>query len=407
MKTISLEKFTEGVNNIDSEINLSPNSLREANNVDITNEGSVKRRYGYSKIYSGTDIHSLYKNYFVEEGTVKELLSDNTAVAIVSGVGSNRLSFCESNSIIYFSNETANGTLTGPLGIEDIPIAPTVSEVSGTLVAGNYQVSICYADEEQGGAIEPIVISIGNNSAIQINNIVGSSMGYDTLIFISTPDGSELYECTRLPSSAISYTYSTTNSGKVLDTLFMKQIPTGQIIRAFKGRLYIASGSTLYYTEAHRYGLYTPSNTFFNFPERITVLQETDTGLFIVADKTYFLNGTNPKDMTLKIISNDTGVEGTGISTEAENFNIGFQGLSAYWFGSQGAVLGEPNGTLMYLSRDKLNIDITTDIGTTGYREKEGIRQLITNLFEQSSDGSAFSASDNVIAQVIRNGVVI
>ena len=74
-KTTELQRFTAGKNNVAPDTDLPENSLVEALNVDLDEQGNAYRRSGYTKIYSGSDIHSLFERYFVENTYLKYCLS--------------------------------------------------------------------------------------------------------------------------------------------------------------------------------------------------------------------------------------------------------------------------------------------------------------------------------------------
>ena len=57
------------------------------------------------------------------------------------------------------------------------------------------------------------------------------------------------------------------------------------------GRLLVAVGSLLIYSEPFMPGLYRPSKNYIPFPAPITVLEACGAGVFVAADKTYWLGG--------------------------------------------------------------------------------------------------------------------
>ena len=70
---INLGKFSAGINNVAPDTNLPESSLRSAINVNLDKEGNVISRKGYTRLYSGEDIHSVFDNYFVESSELKQL----------------------------------------------------------------------------------------------------------------------------------------------------------------------------------------------------------------------------------------------------------------------------------------------------------------------------------------------
>ncbi len=95
-------KNFRGINNIANEINLGVEELTEANNIDIDNEGRAKRRDGYTRKFSPSDVlHSLWSNdricLFIDGTTLKRLHTDFTVTTIRSNVSNLPMSFVDIN----------------------------------------------------------------------------------------------------------------------------------------------------------------------------------------------------------------------------------------------------------------------------------------------------------------------
>ena len=320
-KTISLEAFIKGINNVAKETNLPEGFLREALNVDIDKEGVIRRRSGYTQVYSGTNCHSLYKNYFVEAGELKKLNDDYSASVMVSGLDPNRyLSYDDVNDKIIYTNGRINGFVDGnTLSVPNPLSQPNLSETTGLLTAGTYSIAICHINFSTGeisGTGKSKQITVGDNSGILLTNIPNNS--YGTAIFMSNANGEELFFTASISPGNTSYTVvSTGNSRRVLDTQHMTALPAGQLIQYHDGRLYVADDTTLWFSQPMRLGLCKLQENFFQFKSRITVLLAVENGLFVVADKAYFLTGGVVKDMTLKEVHRSTGIPGTGIKLDS------------------------------------------------------------------------------------------
>ena len=410
--TIDLGKFILGKNNIAPDTNLPEGSLSEAVNVDITKEGEILSCGGYLKSYSGTNIHSIFERYFIEGSDLKILNSDNTATIIKSGLSLSKfLTYCKIHGDIYYSN----GEITGIIGKNEIgvptpPNNPTIKSTTGMLYKGVYQIAICYKNDITGeisGANLASKIELNDNSGILLSSIPIHPDGYKVVIYCSTQNGTELYKNAELESGITDFSIINTNANtKILNTQFLKPLPAGHIIRHFKSRVYVCRDNILWYSDAFRYGLHLPSKNFFQFPSKITVLQMVTDGIYVVADKTYFLSGTEPKNMRLSVVSDDYGLEGTGITIGGGAFNRTDNIEVAYWFSNKGAILGLPGGIIEILTENRLAIDDEILSGATLFKESNGIRQLITS-FSNSGQGSNFSFGAQATSQIIRNGVII
>jgi hypothetical protein len=69
--------------------------------------------------------------------------------------------------------------------------------------------------------------------------------------------------------------------GRQCDTRFMQQLPGGQIVRYWRGHVLVARGRNLLWSESMRYGAWTPTDNFVQFPHRIRVLQPVEGGVFV------------------------------------------------------------------------------------------------------------------------------
>ena len=377
-ETVDLGKFPLGQNNVAKETSLPEGALREAINVDVDNSGNIRRREGYALLYSGIDIDSLYKRYFREAGELKYLNDDNTATVIVDVVGT--VSYTEFNDLIYYTDGLNNGILDGfnayPLGI------PTPRLMGSEPTQGQIVTTYTYRDQitgEESGAARALY-----------NATTYDKVGYDTVRYDTTGDDGRLYA-----------------SGRILQTQFLDPIPAGQIIEYYKGKLYIAEGSTLWFSQPHYYGLTRISDDFFNFPSKITICIAVDSGIYVVADKTYFITFSKTEEAQIKEVSQNKAVEGTGLLVPGSDLGYEFEGEVAYWFSEVGPVAGLPNGQLHNLTDDAMAVpDNTDNIGASLYRETNGIRQIISTM-AQGGEVAELQSRDVASVTVIRNGIVV
>jgi len=410
-KTVTLSPFPQGMNNIQKESKLPEGSLRSAINVDITDDGSIRRRKQFSRIYTGTSIANLYKRYFTEGGVLKYLESDNTATVVNSNIISSDIAYCEMNNGIYYTdgNKVFNPNHE-PVGLEK-PTFFNVSDTTGALRNGKYQISICHINlvtGELSGATNPIILDVVSGG-ISLTDISIPSGEYATNVYISDTNGADIYFHTTLPNGQQSLTITVIKQNKhLVQTLDMSPIPGGSIIQSYNGRLYVAKDEVLWYSQPHRYGLHKQSSDFLLFAKPITVVQPVDDGLYIVADKTYFISGNDPSQQQLREVSNLQGIEGTGITLDASYFSLEYKGKVAYWFSDKGGVIGLPSGQIQEFSKDRLAVPTDLQKGSTMYVEENGIHKIVSSIGTSGSGlNNSIGASDNATATLIRNGNVV
>lgn len=378
--TVDLGKFTKGKNNVAKETSLPEGSLREAINVDIDDVGNARRREGYELLYSGSDIDSLYKNYFREGSSLKYLNDDNTA-SIVTSVAKYKISYTKINELIYCTDGTDNFILDGltayPLG------APTPKLMGQEPESGDIQTTYTYRNQltgEESGAARGLV-----------NAVSSEKVGYDLIQWNTTGNDGRFYDA----------------SGRILETQFMDILPAGQIIEYYKGKMYIADGSTLWFSQPYRFGVNKTSADFFSFPSHITICVAVDSGIYVVADQTYFITFSKTEEASLREVSQDVAVEGTGLLISGSDLGFEFESEVAYWFGPKGATIGLPDGQVHNITDDVLVInDNSSNIGASLYKEYNGIKQIISSM-PIGGEVSALQSQDSATLTVIRNGVVI
>ena len=422
---VVLDRFDKGSNNIKKTVDLDNRELREAINVDINKEGKVRRRFGYSSIYSGTNIHSVYQNskmrLFVENGTLKQLLSDNTAVTIKTGLDVKKtLSYTEVNDKIFFTNGDENGIVNengsySPLGLDNPSSSPTVTFGTGSLCRGTYLLTTTFmdADGEESGSHLVVKADTAVNSSIILSNIPQPPDNTHTVnLYMSNADGDAMYWIYSLPYGVTTWTIpNNMDLQKELDFMFYYRMPAGHLIRYFNGHLFIAYNNILWFSGAQDFGKHKRSEHYFKFPEKVSIVEPVETGIFVVSDKTYFYRGTDPRKMKVEEVYGHRAIEGTGLGLYSHQTGLKpltrreVTGKVAYWMTEKGGVFGTNEGFVVPVMENKIEIGEYQE-GMSTFVENEGIRQIVTPV-KGPGNTSGLKWSDSVVAQVRRNGVII
>lgn len=376
--------------------------LRNAVNVDLTASGTLQRRPGTEQVLPMSGAHSLWSDehaaFFVADGTLYQLSDTLQATALRTGLVPGRsVSYARVSGDVYWSNglliERITAGVSGPAGVPPLNPAPVVSAASGgSLPAGLYQVALTRrsASGEESGSTTPVQVSVPENGTISVTGIAG---GTDFVsVYMSPPNGDMLFRAAVLPAgqSVVSFPAMPALAGR-LQTLLMRPMPAGQIVRYAHGRLLVASGSMLYFSEPFAPALHNPSKGYIPFPERITVVEPTDGGVYVVADETYWLAGPDITQSEVVTKLPYGAVEGTSGQNPRDK--------TVFWFSSQGLVVGTPDGQVKNLQEDAVSVDPASS-GATLYREQNGMRQLVSSLF--GSGTSVAAASSFMSAEIVR-----
>lgn len=420
---LNLSRFKGGVNTVLDVHELGKDFLRAAVNVDIDKTGKIKRRKGYEEVATGL-CHSLWSQdnwpyaLLVKDGYLVRLDSDESLTTLAAVSPYRRMSYTVLNETVYMSNGaerfTAShlGTL-GEWGVGEPGGQPTLSLVAGIggAAPGTYLVGVTFLSPsgEESGSSQAAVITVPDTGsyAIRLTNIPYPATG-KTRVYVSQANGAQLFHAYDVPVGIASLDVYAAGRGKLLETAFHSRVPASNIVRAYRGRVYMAVDGVLYYTPAMRYGLYRLHETYFRFPNVLTMVQPVEDGIYVATSRqTFFLAGNDPKTMTQRVVDNFGAVPQTGMYTDrfAPSLEVA-PGPCALWWSTNGVLMqGRAGGAVLPVTRNRLALPSFT-VGATMLRESGGVRQVVSVL-KGPGDGSAAIAQDSAVAQVIRNGVLI
>lgn len=394
--------------------------LREAVNVDISESGNIKRRRGYTQAVAGR-AHSVWADdrflymLAVVDGWLTRYSADLNATQLVELAPHLPVSYALMNGDVYWSNgETLGKVMAGgspqPWGL---PMAgyPTVTVTAGgSLPEGRYLVAQRFlgVTGEVSGSIGEMTVDVASGQGMAVTVAAGDPSQLAAVeVFVSPANGDVLYKAATAPLGAtVSIGASQIGVGAMLDTRHMRSPFPGQIVRAYRGRIYVASGSVLWATEPLRFGLVKPSEALIVFPSEITMLQPVADGLYVACDAegTSFLAGADIMALEKRHIDGSGAVRGTGVAVPGDRFNAQVLDDVALWWSNDGVLcLGGASGQVQRLTADRLSVPRYA-VGTTGLFEHDGFSQILSVLRDEGTSNN-LAAGDSVIAEVRKNGV--
>jgi hypothetical protein len=414
-KSITMRSF-KGINNIHSPESTNTNFLKLAENLDIDTTGGLSKREGYSQVDLGR-YTSLWASenglgcYGVKDNNLVKIEEDYSTSILRSNLSGAKLSFEEVQGLIYYSSSNENGIIDNGInrkwGIDKVNLSPTLSRGVGVLPAGTYMVSYTYIDSfsrESGTTVSSVIIVPDNSS---INLFIPSAPYPFARVYCSTTSGNTLYYSgIAVPGS--NYTVSTTsNLVNPLRTFNLDSPPLGNIVKLYKGVMYLAVDNILYYSEPFQYDLYNLSNNYIVFPERIKVVCPVEDGIWIGSDRLYYLSGQSPdkfrKDNKeyIKVIEG-TEVRFSGSYLHIDNTPVGYKwivssNLGVFILFNQGLVI---NTTEAFYNLDR------SDRGSALFIQNKGMNRYLSILNKNQKQSNAV-LGDLVETKIIRNGVVL
>ena len=150
------------------------------------------------------------------------------------------------------------------------------------------------------------------------------------------------------------------------------------------------------------------SESYFQFPERITAVMPTAGGLWVSSDRLYYLAGKNPESMSLEEkepvqIVEGTDIKITGAYVFLENTPIGYKWLCTT---DKGMYIAFNDGVVLNVTEQNVTFPKASE-GASLFYQKEGINKYISLLKDPDSSKQNLSVGDQATAEVVRNGVII
>jgi hypothetical protein len=390
--------FPVGMNTLAPDHAMPPGALRNAVNVDIDRSGKLRLRKGYEKVHGGVDTHSGWScelwTLFVQAGVLHKLNDDDTAEALMPVQG--ELCYLYFNRVVYFSDGVKayklldDGSIVN-WGVAPLPV-PQLQATSGLLDEGRYMVAITPISQDgvEHGASEIVTIDLDQNSGLTFTLPAVSDPQVEYVrLYLSTANGGVLYSVGDVAVGIPQITVTQLYDGLELDTVGVTNVPAGSGLALHAGVIYIRSGEYVYHTDPYAFDRFRPSRNFLPFPEEVSVIASVQTGLWIVADKTRFYAGSDPRKVTPTDVADYGAPPGNAIPIT--------DSTDVLWYSDRGVVRA---GAGLLNLQDKNVATGTGDRAAVLLREQDGARQVIASV--RNTSVSPLVAQSFLEMEVIR-----
>lgn len=357
-----------------------------AENVDMVLPGAFRGRSGYTKLIPGADMHSLWvsakgRAFVVSAGQLCALDVRNrqlTPLAMTVPTAAT-LSFADlPDGDIAVSDARTLLRIKPDNSLQPVVAAAPAPAPTATADAGANTYLYCFAYVDALGVVGLCTQSKVVVGGVPTFNVPAPPAGYRTQVYVSHPNGEVMYLAAE-SSGGVLVCGQDRIGGECL-TLNQQALMPGSAMCVHGGRLYVARGSVIYYSHPYSMGVMSPAN-FLPMPAEVTVMAPTPTGCFIVADKTYWLQGSDPLAAQLSVIN-----EHTGVARSLARLSDG----RPVWASSDGVVVGSPDGAITSLTSE-VAVGQDAPSGTTGATlpmERNGAPQIISKR-QQAGFGRA------------------
>ncbi|MDR3427804.1 hypothetical protein [Silvimonas sp.] len=344
---VTFGKFSGLKNTVTAE-RLTNDELQSAVNIEVDDQGQIRRRRGYTKKLSGR-FHSLFA---AEDGTVYGVMNGNlviinpgyTTQVLKTGLssdptaGETPLSWVQVGDTLYYSSPQDNGKIVNGVALP-----------WGTLDGSGYWLS-------------PVVTPTATLAPIR---------------------------------------------GKLL-----RNPPKATCMTYWNGRIYMGAGNVLWATELFLYDVVDATRTFFQFEGEITVVGTVTDGIYVGTDQgLWFLTGPTIGELKRVPVMDSAVIPGSMVDIPAELANPPQVGLNAdtevkislAFLTTNGFCVAQDGGQAYNLTEDKF---IFPDAARASalWRRQDGINQYVAVTDSEGDPATSARIGDYLDATIIRAG---
>lgn len=406
-------QFQLGLDNLTPEIALQAGTLREAVNMDFYLTGSQRTRLGLRQIDSSR-FGSLFcpshdRFLLAVKDNVLVRFDGTSFVTLAIGVNRSTIVFAEIDDDVYWTDGAKRGCVTalGVAALWGLPTPPSIQASpvsSGGLTAGTYQLAMtAKIAGVESGAAEPTVVQVSRGGGIAVT----VPMGADFSVYRTPPNGaaSDLRWVADITSGS-SAIIGSGILGKPLRSLHATPPPSGTAIAAYQGRLFVASGNTLWFTSSYSRHWTFRSTDYFSLGADIVMLGAVEDGLYVgTASEVLFFAGTNPFAMTIRQVSS---VGSVSPATKIAIDSFSGEGMSparqCAWVDADGFLcVGKSGGTVIRPHRNRYCMGSLRGISLAEIR-RAGLRQIVIGVDSQENNTLSQTDSALLSSQVFEYG---
>lgn len=428
-RTPKLGPWPLGVNNLAPEGNLPlneygtrPVALREADNIDLTKEGTPRRRRGYTSVLSSSMAHSgwscpgMRHGFFVDDGSLKVFQPDSEPLDLGVQVGNKPLSYTQVDGLTLFSNSDVSGVIdrnlvVRPWAVQTPAGPPTARAVDGYgMDKGQYLVALAFIDDlgRESPLSQVAVVDLADGQGIELIFNEGF-MGF-AAVYTSHANDQVLRRGSVVPVAAGAVSLLTTPANGLANTeRVLAQIPPGQITRYASGRHWVAIGDALVWSIPLRPGVFDPELAYARFDSPITMVEFVGAGaggagVYVGTEKAvYWLDGADPALFRKTDVYGHGVVRGTALYVPAKS--LGGQGsddVLVFMTRDGQYCAGNDGGQVTPMHTDRTAMDVAAE-GAALYMERDGMKQVVTSLKGARPNGMA--TTDKAVAHVIHREI--
>lgn len=381
-----------GVDFVSDETQMPAGTVRAAVNVDIDRVGQYRRRGGWysaSAAPGWSSLHAWGGALVAQRGAqVLRIDPDSLAEQVLAKLGTDAaVDFAEYNGDLYLCHPTgllrlrAGESEARPAGARLPDALPeAVAAGVGTLGPGRYMVAVALVDESGEESPAALLGALQLSGGLRLEGLAVLP-GCRWRAYVTPPDGDVLYLAEEFEAVWPQYAVTVYPGGAPCETLHRASMPGGQFVRGWAGRLYVASGDTLWYSDALRPHITAPRHNFVRFVGAIRFIEFVTGGAFVGDDRgVWWLAGNDPTAWNAELASKAQPVARSSVLVPANLLGV-LESRStrecAVWLSTEGHMVGAADGSVSALNSDRIRI-APGQSGRSVFLQRDGIAQVIT-----------------------------
>lgn len=399
-----------GLRNVTSQERFLPGDLATADNLDIDDTGLVLTRLRTASL-SGGSFHSLWADgdiCLVVDAATNDLLRvnpDYTTTVLTRLSSGRRMSYRRIQDKVYLSNgidklRVEDGEVR-PWGTPRPTGQPLATVDGGTLPPGTYQYAMTFrrADGQESGTGPAKSIVLNYYGGVRFSSLETSTDPEvrDRLIYVSGPDGAELFRVLEVPLSASEAVFrGPFDEATVrLETQFASPAPAGDLVELWNGTAYVVRANMAFYSDPYALERFRLRTQFLQFPGNVTMFSAVNDGIYVsTPEKTWFLSGDSPAALKSREIFDYGAIFGTAVTSATEDIKGeevgGASGKAVLWTTPRGVCLGLDGGSAVNVTEQRFAFD-SAQRGASIVRQARGFTQFLTTLEGSGSAGNSYS----------------
>lgn len=375
MKSVNIEDFSGGIDNVSPVGSLPDKTARDILNFDPNPTGKLTLRPNLVQQEALTGVVGAVQvgdDLIVVADTIRRFYATRGfSVSIGAAPAGTGVVGAEFNGDAFIqigvTQLRVRGEQVGPWSLPEIN--PHVSVVPGALPAGVYKVAVTAVDtfNAESGAT-PMVVTLTEPSAISLSWATPTG-ALASRVYCSATDGETLY--LQGEASGVFTIANLRDDTAMLTTAFMQQPPNASVVSAYKARVLLAAGSTLWVTEPYAPHLVNYVSGFIAYDADIQVVQSVDGGVYVATDRrTYFVQDIGLDSQRQVVVAEVGAVMGSAVLLPDGR---------GTWLTPYGQAFGDPGGKLDFPQRQRYAPPIAS-AASAGVFNHNGVQVVVNNL---------------------------